>query len=127
MGGRPEKTVLVVDDDASLRLLCRVNLELDGYRVLEAGSYEEGRARLAEGPVDAVLLDLRLGDGDGRDLLASLGANRPPVALFTGSETIGPDLEGLVEAVLPKPFALEALRSTVDRLVLDHGEVHSAR
>jgi len=34
-------TVLVVDDDASLRLLCRVNLELDGYRVLEAPDVAE--------------------------------------------------------------------------------------
>ena len=31
-------TILIVDDDASLRLLCRVNLELEGYHVLEAPS-----------------------------------------------------------------------------------------
>ena len=41
-----------------------------------------------------MLLDLHLGDGDGRDLLASLGDERPPVALFTGSEVIGPELRG---------------------------------
>ena len=33
--------MLVVDDDASIRLLCRVNLELEGYRVLEAKSIAE--------------------------------------------------------------------------------------
>ena len=34
-------TVLVVDDEPSLRLVCRVNLELDGYRVLEAPNVAE--------------------------------------------------------------------------------------
>ena len=84
MGGGTGKTVLVVDDDPSLRLLCRVNLELDGYTVLEATGVGQAKEMLAAGGIDAMLLDLHLGDGDGRDLLASLGADRPPVALFTG-------------------------------------------
>ncbi len=117
MGVGEGKTVLVVDDDASLRLLCRVNLELDGFRVLEAGSLAEASAMLADGEFDAVLLDLHLGDGDGRDLLASLGEERPPVALFTGSETIEPELQGIAEEVLSKPFQLDALLATVRRLV----------
>ena len=127
MGVGEGKTVLVVDDDASLRLLCRVNLELDGYRVLEAGSVAEGAARLAEGEIDAMLLDLHLGDGDGRDLLASLGERRPPVALFTGSEVIGPELHAVAEEVLSKPFQLDALLATVRRLVSRRGGIDSAR
>jgi DNA-binding response OmpR family regulator len=117
MGGATGKTVLVVDDDRSLRMLCRVNLELDGHRVLEAGSHAEGAEALAAGGIDAVLLDLHLGDGDGRDLLASLGAGRPPVALFTGSEAVGPELRASAEEVLPKPFTLNELRATVARLL----------
>jgi DNA-binding response OmpR family regulator len=117
MGVGEGKTVLVVDDDASLRLLCRVNLELDGFRVFEAGSLAQAAAMLAEGEFDAVLLDLHLGDGDGRDLLASLGEDRPPVALFTGSEVIGPELRSIAEEVLSKPFQLDELLSTVRKLV----------
>ncbi len=117
MGVGEGKKVLVVDDDASLRLLCRVNLELDGFRVLEAGSLAQAAAMLAEDEFDAVLLDLHLGDGDGRDLLASLGDERPPVALFTGSEVIGPDLRSMAEEVLSKPFQLDELLSTVRKLV----------
>jgi DNA-binding response OmpR family regulator len=117
MGVGEGKKVLVVDDDASLRLLCRVNLELDGFRVLEAGSLAQAAAMLAEDEFDAVLLDLHLGDGDGRDLLASLGDERPPVALFTGSEVIGPELRSMAEEVLSKPFQLDELLSTVRKLV----------
>lgn len=107
----------MVDDDESLRMLCRINLELDGYRVIEAGSLAEARDALAAGGIDAMLLDLHLGDGDGRDLLASLGSERPPVALFTGSEAIGPELQSAADAVLAKPFGIERLAETVRGLI----------
>jgi DNA-binding response OmpR family regulator len=107
----------VVDDDPSLRLVCRVNLELDGYTVLEAAGVGQAKEILAAGGIDAMLLDLHLGDGDGRDLLASLGAERPPVALFTGSERIDPGLDDVADAVLSKPFEIRLLAETVDRLV----------
>ena len=113
MGVGAGKTILVVDDDASLRVLCRVNLELDGYRVIDAGSLFEARQALAAESVDAMLLDFHLGDGDGRQLLESLGDDRPPVALFTGSATIDRELRQLADDVLPKPFTLAALGATV--------------
>ncbi len=127
MGVGAGKTILVVDDDLSLRVLCRVNLELDGYRVIDAGSLSEARQALAAEPVDAMLLDFHLGDGDGRELLESLGTDRPPVALFTGSATIGPDLRALADDVLPKPFTLAALGATILRLVSGHSRVDSPR
>ena len=111
------KTVLVVDDDDSLRLLCRLNLELDGYQVIEAASIESARAALASAHIDAIILDLHVGHGDGRQLLACLGEPRPPVALFTGSDAIGPELRELADAVLAKPFSIDHLAETVGRLV----------
>jgi DNA-binding NtrC family response regulator len=119
--GRGGKTILVVDDDDSLRLLCRLNLELDGYTVIEASSIEGARAGLASSHVDAILLDLHVGRGDGRELLACLGHPRPPVALFTGSEAIGPELRELADAVLAKPFGIDHLGQTVARLIADAG------
>jgi DNA-binding response OmpR family regulator len=106
----------VLDDDESLRLLCRVNLELDGFRVLEGASLAQGRETLAAERVDAILLDVHLGDGDGRELLRELGPDRPQVALFTGTEP-AEGVEGLAEAVIPKPFEIGLLRSTVEQLV----------
>jgi DNA-binding response OmpR family regulator len=113
MGGE-RATVLVVDDDPSLRLLCRVNLELEGYRVVEAGSVEEAEQALSQGPVDAVLLDLHLGSQDGLGLLPTLRQGDRPFALLTGSP--GAELpEGA--AVIAKPFAIDELSETVERLI----------
>src|SRR5205823_6175421 len=75
-------TVLVVDDDESLRMLCRVNLELEGYRVLEAPTVEIAQDLLRAEPVDVILLDVHVGTGDGFRVLEGLRGER--VALFTG-------------------------------------------
>src|ERR1044071_10464154 len=55
--GSDGPTVLIVDDDEKLREYVRVNLEMAGYTVREAGSAEEGLAVLAETTPDLVLLD----------------------------------------------------------------------
>ena len=111
-------TVLVVDDDQALRMLCRVNLELEGHRVLEAATLAEARERLADEEVDVVLLDVHVGRDDGRKLLYEIraGTSGARVALFSGS--VGFDFEppSEVDAVVSKPFSLEVLASTVERL-----------
>ena len=83
-------TVLIVDDDTAIRLLCRVNLELEGLRVVEAAYLDQARQVLAEEPVDVVLLDLHLGHERGLDLLHELRRDRPEigVALLTGSPQV---------------------------------------
>jgi DNA-binding response OmpR family regulator len=113
-------TVLIVDDDAAIRLLCRVNLELEGYRVLEAAYLDEARAALAEESVDVVLLDLHIGTERGVDLLRELRRDTPnvAVALLTGSpQERFPDEEEKADAVISKPFEIEELGRTVRRLV----------
>ncbi len=108
------RTVLVVDDDASIRLLCRVNLELDGYRVLEAGTLDQARRALAE--ADVVLLDVHVGTGDGIAFVKEVHAARPAagVALLTGTADL--DTEHDADALIGKPFTLDELRETVERL-----------
>lgn len=120
-------TVLVVDDDPSLRMLCRINLELDGYRVVEAASVVEVRAALERETVAAMLLDVHLGEGDGRELLRELRAEgiAPPVALLTGSVSIGESDRRLADAVLGKPFGLDELTKTVARLARQPSHVDS--
>lgn len=111
--------VLVVDDEPSIRLLCRINLELDGHEVLEAESLATVRATLAEEDVDVVVLDVHLRGERSDVLVAECHARRPPipVVLVTGSvDVTHPGLAG-ADAMLPKPFELEALLSAVRDLV----------
>ena len=59
------KTILVVDDDAKIRLLLRRCLESDGYRVVEAETEAEVVQQLASNTVDLITLDLQLGAENG--------------------------------------------------------------
>jgi DNA-binding NtrC family response regulator len=115
-GGR---TVVVADDDAALRLLCRVNLELEGYQVLEVeNAHELGRV-LAREDVALLLLDVHLGRDDGVDVARRLRHERPelPIAFFSGTAPdLPPATREIADGFLAKPFSLEALSEIVRRL-----------
>jgi two-component system OmpR family response regulator len=115
----PSHTVLVVDDDAAIRFLCRVNLELDGWAVRESESIQQARETMAATPVDIVLLDVHVGVDSGLDFIAEIRERNPgvPVVLLTGS--VGsPKLDGVdADAVISKPFTLDQLTGTLGRLV----------
>ena len=115
------KTVLVVDDEPAIRMLCRLNLELEGFRVLEADSLGAARRVLASEPVAVLLTDVHIGDGDGRDLARELAGREgaPRVALLTGTDELRDDERAGAEALIEKPFTLVELVSTVQRLAGD--------
>lgn len=110
--------MLVVDDEPSIRLLCRVNLELEGYRVLEAGTLDDARQAMEGEAVDVALLDVHVGADDGRDLLRELRDSRPEVqvALLSGSADREQIAREEADALIPKPFVLDELIATVGRL-----------
>ena len=110
--------VLVVEDEPSLRLLCRINLELEGFEVVEAATLAEARAAVALRVPSVVLLDLKVGRESGADLIDELRARTPPVpvALVTGSAALGPNVEGIADAYLRKPYTIDDLLSTVKSL-----------
>jgi len=116
MGGA---IVLIVEDDPSLRLLCRVNLELEQYRVLEAETLEQAIEIVSNEPVDVVLLDMHVGEDHGFDLLPHLRASRPgaAVCLLSGTSETDPEHRDGVHAFIRKPFELEDLTGTVQRLL----------
>jgi DNA-binding NtrC family response regulator len=117
--GARGKTILVVDDEPSIRLLCRVNLELEGNHVLEAGTLDEARRILEADDVDVLLLDLHVEGEDGGTLLRELHDRESStrVALLTGTVDIAQADSTLADAVLAKPFSLETLAGTVQQLV----------
>jgi excisionase family DNA binding protein len=87
-GGRSGPTVLIVDDDPKLREYVRVNLEMEGYSVKEAGSAEEGLGVLDESTPDLVLLDVMMPEVDGWEMLRRVqerhGVGAIPVVMFSG-------------------------------------------
>ena len=121
MGGG--HSVLVVDDEPSIRLLCKVNLELEGYAVLEADTLAEARRQLREGAgaIGVVLLDVHVGSEDGRELIGEIRSEWPSVriALFSGTSGYAGVATADADAVIPKPFVPDYLVRTVGRLV--HG------
>jgi excisionase family DNA binding protein len=85
---RSGPVVLIVDDDARLREFVRVNLEMEGYTVHEAGSAEEGMKVLDDVRPDLVLLDVMMPQVDGWGMLQLVherhGVGSIPVVMFSG-------------------------------------------
>jgi DNA-binding response OmpR family regulator len=116
-----DATVLVVDDEPPLRLLCRVNLELEGFRVLEAGTVSAARALLESELIHVVILDVHVAGEDGRDLLDELRAAGSPVrvAMLTGSADLRSSRFEAADRVLAKPFEPLDLIASVRELAAD--------
>ena len=112
-----ERSILVVEDDASLRLLCRVNLELEGFRVREAAGLDEASQALGEERPLGVFLDVNLGGERCDNLLDELRAQGIPVVLVTGAADVE-RYRPLATEVLPKPWAPEALVAAAGRLAV---------
>ena len=113
--------VLVVDDEPAIRLLCRVNLEIGGYTVREAGTLDEAREQLAAGPIDVALLDVHIGTERSESLLRELNERKIPVAIVSGSADLAQLRDAGADAVLGKPFTLDDLESTVAQLTAKRG------
>ena len=128
--------VLVIDDEAPIRLLCRVNLEAEGMQVLEAADGPTGleKAR-AEGP-DVVLLDVMMPGLDGwrvaEELLDNPRTAAIPIVFLTARAELrdrarGIDLGGI--DYVTKPFNPVELAPLVRNLLarVERGERESLR
>ena len=95
-----ERPILIVDDDLSLRETLVEQLQFDGeFSAEEAGSIGEAETKVTarDARFDAVILDVGLPDGDGRDLCASLRRQgmRMPIIMLTGSDDEADVVRGL--------------------------------
>jgi len=114
-GGGP--LILVVEDDPSLRLLSRVNLELDGFRVVEADTCAAARAAVAAERPATVFLDALLGAELCDELLGELRAAGIPVVVVSGVDGLDGYRDRASE-VLAKPFDPRALGALAARLAV---------
>ncbi len=65
-----KNTILIVDDELSMRKFFEVTLAREGYEVLTGDSVKTGLARIRGEEFDLLLSDIKLGDGQGLELLA---------------------------------------------------------
>lgn len=111
--------VLVVDDHQVSRQLSRAILEREGCHVQTVSSGEDAVVAAQEGPHALILLDVRLPDLDGPEVLKRIRAAgvQTPVVWFTADAVDAGRLEGLAQGLLRKPFRTEDLRAVLDRFV----------
>jgi DNA-binding NtrC family response regulator len=124
--------VLIIEDDPALNQMLAMHFEDLDCEVFSAGRCEAGLALAAEQPVELVLLDQQLPDGEGIDLLPRLLQVRPDVAviMMTGQH----DLELAIRAIkngasdfVHKPLKVNTLQATVDKALARRGTKTEAR
>ena len=113
-------TLLLIDDDESVRYSFRYVYEGDGFGVLTAGTADEGLRQLREHSPDVVVLDLQLPDRSGLELFGDLRALDPkrPVIFITAHGTADTAIEAMKQGAfdyLVKPVDLEHLSQILGR------------
>jgi len=112
------KTILIIDDEKTIRWSLAEALAAGGYDTVDADGASAGIARFREASPDLVVLDMKLPDGSGLDVLKTLRAEDPavPVIMMTAYA----ELETAVEAMkmgaydfVAKPYSIEKLRVTI--------------
>lgn len=110
--------VLLVEDDSGVRTPLEKFLALHGFDVVSADTADDALDRLAEQPVQAAVVDLRLAQGSGREVVVSIP---PPTPVIIFSAV--PGESGKLEQMRPntrliaKPFSLVLLVETLQKML----------
>ncbi|MCH7870721.1 MAG: sigma-54-dependent Fis family transcriptional regulator [Planctomycetes bacterium] len=117
-----KSTLLIVEDDAGLRSSLVKSFQKRGYEVLEASRASEARRIVHQQNVDLVLLDIRLAEGSGLDVLAEVRDLDDEIAVIM--MTAFPEVKTAVRAMkdgardfIVKPFELDELHLSVERVM----------
>jgi CheY-like chemotaxis protein/DNA-binding CsgD family transcriptional regulator len=119
-------TVLVVDDEADLRELVRLNLSLDGHRVLGAADGDEALDVAGQENPDIILLDIVMPRRDGWDTLGAIKADggglaEVPVLMLAARSDEVDQLKAAIEGAIKyitKPFSIDTLRTAVEQVLV---------
>jgi twitching motility two-component system response regulator PilH len=118
------KKILVVDDEPDLLSILQELLEGDGAQVIQATNGDEALALIQKNPVDIVVSDIRMPNGNGMELLQTLrkrDAHNPIVLFITAFSDVAPSeiyAQG-AQAVLIKPFDPNFLTQEITRLLTE--------
>ena len=108
------KTILLIDDDPSLRRVTEYNLNEKGFDVISASSGKDGLDLFEAAPVDLVVTDVKLGDMNGLDILERVKSKTPeiPVIVMTAFGSIEMAVQAMHKGAfnfLAKPFDRDTL------------------
>jgi DNA-binding NtrC family response regulator len=109
---RTEYSILIVEDEATLRTGVARHLRRTYAEVLEARSCAQAIELLQTAAIDAVIVDVHLEDGDGFQILDTLASPGPAIVLITADRNIDNAISAMhrqVNGFLLKPFELESL------------------
>ena len=122
--------ILIVDDNEYLLYLLRSVLESEHYRVSVINGGAGAHERIQENPPDLIILDLKLGDASGLDILEALRSHETtatiPVLIYSAAILEAESVTKLVAgnptryrsvSVLRKPFDVDALLERVGRMI----------
>ena len=116
------KQILIVDDEANVRLNYRITLEVEGHQVDETGSATDALKRLKLGKFDLAILDVRIPGMSGLDLLAAMRAQK--IRTRAVIVTAYSDVRNAVRAIqlgasdfLQKPLRPEVLRRVANEIM----------
>ena len=123
------KNVLIVDDEEDLCWLLTNALQSKGYNVSAANGIIEGMASLKKEAPDLILLDLKLPDGDGMDMLPGIKAAAPQTIVVIisayGSEEKRAEAEDKgVHDFIDKPFTEERILKVIAQFQERNDHVH---
>jgi CheY-like chemotaxis protein len=114
------RRILIVDDEPSIQELLTGFLKMDGHDVAIAHNGREALDRIGREPFDVVISDIKMPVMGGPELYKALSDGDNPLArrvIFITGDTVAPEtrrfLQGVDNAVLPKPFHLSAIRESV--------------
>ena len=118
------KKILIVDDDADMRLTLKLALELAGYQVAEAANGREAVEQQRTSQCDVVITDIFMPDSDGFEAIDGIRRQFPAtkVIVMSGGAQLTkrdylPDAELMgADATLQKPFDIDKLLETIARL-----------
>lgn len=120
------QTVLIIDDDRSIRQLLGLHFEEHGHRTLGAATATEGETYAQSWRPDVIVLDVRLPDRSGIDTIASLRKHtNAPIVMITGLRDMATTIlamKGGAFDFIPKPIDIRALDAAVAR-ALEHRKI----
>jgi two-component system cell cycle sensor histidine kinase/response regulator CckA len=121
---QPLKTIMVVEDETSIRRLLGTTLRRNGYQVVEAANGQEAIDRFAEhrDAVNLLITDVRMPQMTGPELIRTLRASKPDLKVLCISGCVATVPAELIAdvSVLQKPFSHQELIAEVGRIVNDH-------